>query len=122
MSEDLSKVRHVEAEDPLAATVTSQPTRALELRLKQLEALITAQSSTSANSRLIIPNVRIASTVELYNTVYFNPNTDQYEQGLAGVTVKADTFTLNPSAVAIGILVAKKSATVGDVMVGGYDT
>ncbi len=122
MAEDLSKIRHVEAEDPLAATVTSQPTRAIELRLKQLEALIQNQSSTAANSRLIIPNVRIASTVQQYNTVYFNPNTDQYEQGLAGVTVKADTFTLNPSAVAIGILVAKKSATVGDVMVGGYDS
>jgi len=118
--EDLSKIKHVAPGDPVAAEVTSQPTRAIELRLKQLQEI---SSSASGNSnRLVIPNVRIASSVALYNTVYFDPNTDQFEQGLAGVTVKSDTFTLNPSAVAVGIVVARKSSTVADVMVGGFDT
>ena len=120
MPEDLSKIRHVEPGDPVAAEVTSQPTRAIELRLKQLQS--TAASTSGNSNRLIIPNVRIASSVALYNTVYFDPSTDQYEQGLAGVTVKSDTFTLNPSAVAVGIVVAKKSSTLADVMVGGFDT
>ena len=119
MPVNLSQIRHVEAQDPLAAEITSQPTRAIELQLQQMRQ---AQAAAAAStSRIVIPNVRIASSVALYNTVFFNPNTDQFEQGLAGVTVKSDTFTLNPTAIAVGIVVARKSSTVADIMVGGYD-
>ena len=122
--EDLSKIRHVKTGDPVASKPTSQPTRALELRLNQLEQLIDRLNQSTALTKLIIPNVPIktgSEAVELDDVVYFNGNTGLYEKALAGVTVMSGVYQNNPSALAIGICVAVRGA-LGDIMIAGYDT
>jgi hypothetical protein len=122
--DDLSKIRHVKPGDPVAAKPTSQPTRAIEIRLQQLESLIESLSQSSEFSKLIIRDVAIKTGDEAVvrdDIVYFNPNTGLYEKAEATVTFAAGLYTTNPSGLAIGVCVAT-NGSVGDIMIAGYDT
>lgn len=120
---DLSKIRHVQPGDPVSAEPTSQPTRAIEIRLQQLEAALDALSQSNSLSQIIIPNVPIQNTgdnaVVVNNVVYFDANTGLYEQAIAGVTFASGVYTSNPTALALGICVAVNGA-LGDIMIAGY--
>lgn len=118
---DLSKIRHVEPLDPVASDVTSQPTRAIELRLRQIEDLLTQLTNTTVLNQLIIYNVLAANDVVLHDVVYFNPNRNLYEKALASVTLKGTTFDFNPSAIAMGVVVKVNAGNRVDILVGGYD-
>ncbi len=121
---DLSKIRHVQPKDPVAAEPTSQPTRAIEIRLQQLEAQLQALSQSTITGNLVIRNVAIKTgelAVEKDDIVYFNPNTGLYEKAVAGVTFVSGLFVTNPSALAVGVCVAV-NGVIGDVMIAGYDT
>lgn len=120
--DDLSKVRHVQELDPLAARVTSQPTRALELRLTQLEQRFSSFVTMEEFGSFIIHDVPIKTgdaAVVVDDVVYFNANTGLYEKALAGVTFYANSYQLNPSALALGICTAVNGA-LGDIMVAGF--
>jgi hypothetical protein len=121
---DLSKIRHVQTNDPVSAEVTSQPTRAIEIRLKELEDLVTVLSAANNNSKLILPNVAIRTDspnpVTLWSAVYFNPQTGLYELAAANVTVLSGVFVANPSALAVGLVCAVRGG-FADVMIGGMD-
>lgn len=124
MSEDLSKVRHVITGDPVSGPVTSQPTKALELRIKALEDLLFSQSSQTESGRIIIRNVDVQTGVggaSLWDIVYYNAATGLYEPGLAGVNFTAGVFAFNPTALALGVLVTLNGSK-GDVMILGYET
>lgn len=120
MSDNLlpNEIPHIQAQDPVSAEKSGAPDRALEQRLWRLEQLLKANLSAAANSRFVIPDQPAADDVTLWSSVYFNPNTGRYEKGLASVTFTS-TFTLNPTAMLVGIVVAKSGNQV-DVMTGGY--
>lgn len=121
--DDLSKVRHVRRGDPVAEKPTAQPTRALELRLTQLEQLVTSLTQTGEFGRLIIRNVPIKTgddAVAVDDVVFFNANTGLYEKALAGVTFATGAYNSNPSSLVLGICVAV-NGNVGDIMIAGYD-
>ena len=121
---DLSRIRHVQAGDPVAAKQTSQPTRAIEIRLQQLEEQFRALSQSSEFSKLIIRNVPIRvgdQAVTQDAVVYYNPNTGLYELAVAGVTFMSGIYQFNPTALALGICIAVRGS-IGDVMIAGYDT
>src|SRR4051812_4763109 len=121
---DLSKIRHVQPGDPVAAKETSQPTRALELRLNKLEELVASISQSSEFSKLVIRNVPIKTgitdPVVVDDVVYYNANTGLYEKAIAGVTFTSGVYTSNPTALAVGICVAVNGA-FGDIMIDGFD-
>lgn len=119
--QDLSKIRHVVPQDPVSAQVTSQPTRALELRLRELESAVFNSESSVANSQLMLYDVDIKADVGLHNAVFFNPNSGLYELAAATVTMTAGTFVTNPSALVVGIVTALRGSKA-DVMVGGAST
>lgn len=120
--QDLSKIRHVRPLDPVSAPITSEPTRALELRLKALEAAVYGSQSASNNTQLIIYNAPIntasPNAVGLYSVVYYNPNTNLYEPAAATVTLVSGTFTANPSALAVGVVIAL-NGSVANILIGG---
>lgn len=122
---DFSKIRHVQDGDPVSAPVTSQPIRAIELRLLALEALAFGASSSITNGQLIIPNVNINVTgdnaVAVDDVVFYNASTGLFEKAVASVTLVSGVFNANPTALAIGIIVAIRGSQA-DVMIGGYDT
>lgn len=122
--DDLSEIRHVQPGDPVAAKPTSQPTRAIEIRLQQLESLIESLSQSNDLSKLIIRNVPIKTVDEPVirdDIVYFNPNTGLYEKAEATVTFATGLYLTNPSGLAVGVCVAV-NGSVGDIMIAGYDT
>lgn len=121
--DDLSKVRHVKRGDPVAEKPTAQPTRALELRLQQLEQIVTSITQTGEFGRLIIRNVAIKTgdgAVAVDDVVFYNANTGLYEKGLAGVTFAQGAYNSNPSSLVVGICVAVNGSK-GDIMIAGYD-
>lgn len=122
--DDISKVRHVKRGDPVAEKPTAQPTRALELRLQQLEQLVTSITQTGEFGRLIIRNVDIKTgdqAVAVDDVVFYNANTGLYEKALAGVTFAQGAYNSNPSSLVLGICVAVNGSK-GDIMIAGYDT
>ena len=122
--DDLSKIRHVRRGDPVAEKPTAQPTRALELRLTQLEQLVSSLTSTGEFGRLVIRNVAIKTgdaAVVVDDVVYFNANTGLYEKALAGVTFLSNSYNSNPSSLVLGICVAV-NGSLGDIMIAGYET
>jgi hypothetical protein len=125
MIQDLSKIRHVQPNDPVDAGVTSQPTRAIELRLQELEALVYGTGAANLNNQLILYNMPIntqsPNQVGLYNTVFYNPNTNQYELAIADVTLVAGTFTNNPSALAVGVVIAINGG-MANILIGGANS
>ncbi len=121
---DLSKIRHVQPGDPVSATPTSQPTRAIELRLQQMQNQIDAITQSNEFSKFIIHSVPIktgSDAVAVDDIVYYNAGTGLYEKAIAGVTIISGTFDANPTALALGVCVATSGA-FGDVMIAGYDT
>ena len=119
--QDLSKIRHVQAGDPVAEIPTAQPTRALELRLKALESLVSLQSVSAESNRLVLHNVAIDPSVTERQVVYYNAGTGLFETALAAVTFAETIFNYNPTSLAIGIVLAK-NGNVAEVMIGGYDS
>ena len=119
--QDLSQIRHVQVADPVAAEVSSQPTRAIEIRLKDLENAVF--NSSTGNNALIIPNVPVKTSgpgaVALYSAVYYNPADGLYELASANVTLVSGSFIANPTSLAVGILVSL-NGNIGNVMIGGY--
>lgn len=119
--QDLSKIRHVQPLDPVAAEVTSEPTRAIEIRLKELEAIVYGAQTTN-NTQLVIYNVAVntnaPNAVGLYSIVFFNANSGLYELALANVTLVSGTFTANPTALAVGVVIALRGSQA-DIMIGG---
>lgn len=121
--DDLSKVRHVRRGDPVAEKPTAQPTRALELRLTQLESLVTSLTQSGEFGQLIIRNVPIKTgdqAVAVDDVVFFNANTGLYEKALAGVTFATGSYNSNPSSLVLGVCVAV-NGNVGDIMIAGYN-
>ena len=120
--QDLSKIRHVQPYDPVDAGVTAQPTKAIEVRLKELEAIVYGSAAANINNQLIIPNVLIQTKspnqVGLYNVVYYNPNDGLYELASANVTLTSGVFEANPSALAVGVVIAIRG-NQADVLIGG---
>lgn len=110
----------MQQDDPVAERQTAQPTRALELRLLQLEQSLTA-AQAGGLTRLIIPNQPAATDVVVDDVVYFDASTGLYQKALAGVTVAAGTYNVNPMALAFGICAATDNGRI-DVMIGGYAT
>ncbi len=117
---DLSKVRHVEANDPVSAQVSAQPTRALELAIMRAESLVASLQTATSLSRIIIPNVSIKEGVGIDDAVFFNANTGLYEKALAEVTF-FESYQLNPSALAVGVIVSVNGSK-GDLHIGGFST
>ncbi len=122
--DDLTKIRHVQPQDPLAAELTSQPTRALERRLQSLSG--SSSAAASSVTQIIIPGVPIYTSsanpdqsVVVNDTVYYNAGTGLYQKAQATVTVIGGVFTANPTALGFGVVVAVNGAQA-DVMVGGF--
>ena len=121
MQQDLNAIRHVQSQDPLVASVTSEPTRALEARLQALEALLLNQQN-GAQSQLLLFKAAIAPTVQQYDIVYFNPTTSLYQEAIASVTMFGDTFTRNPQSYALGVVWSLYPGNQADILIGGYGT
>ena len=123
--DDLSLIRHVQSGDPVAAKITSQPTRAIELRLKELEDRLDALTTRTNLGQLIIYNVPIYTgddaAVSLYDAVYYNSSDGLYEKALAGVTMVSGIFSSNPTALSLGLVIAVRGS-IADVMIGGYSS
>jgi hypothetical protein len=120
---DLSRIRHVQNEDPVSESVTAQPTRAIERRLQQAEQLL-AERSSSETSRFVLRNVPIKTgegAPGLWDAVYFNGATGQYEAALATVTFVEDAFQFNATALSMGLLI-NINGDHGDVFVLGCET
>ena len=118
--DDISIIRHVQDGDPVAGLVTSQPTRAIEQRLRALESLVDSLSSGVANpGNLVIPNVSIDPSVIVNRIVFYNSATGNYELALAGVTLMSNIFTSNSTSLAIGYVLSV-NGSIANVMVGGY--
>lgn len=116
--EDLNSIRHVQPNDPVAANVTAQPTRALEARLQQLESYFTAQANNGQAT--LLTKVSIGTSVSQYDAVYYNPTTQTYEQALASVTAYGDTFVRNPQSYVQGIVWNVYNGGTADILIGGY--
>ena len=118
----LESIRHVQPQDPVAAQITSQPTRALEVRLKRLEDAVAA--APQEGTQLLIRNAKVkvgTSAVQPYDVVFYNATTGQYEKALAAVTTQDDTFTPNASSQAAGIVWGDLHADgTADILIGGY--
>jgi hypothetical protein len=122
-TDDLSKVRHVKRGDSVSERITSQPTRALELRLGTLEQIVSSLTQIGEFGRHVIRNVPIKTgdqAVVMDDVVYFNANTGLYEKALAGVTFEAGSYNSNSSSLVVGVCLATKGS-IGDIMVSGYE-
>ena len=125
---DLSTVQHVLPGYPVSGPVSSQPTRALELRLRSLEALVQEllDQQTTGQGASIIRGVKLGTTVAgdsavaLYNVVYYDNSTGTYLPAVAGLTFQGGSYQPNAAALALGVCITVNADNTGDVMVAGY--
>lgn len=120
MPEDpqLRPIRHVQSKDLLSSKVVSQPTVELEKRVENLQQSLAAALSRGEIQNIILKNQDADENVELYNFVYFNTSTEKYSPALAKVSFDGLSFTTLPSAMAMGVVIAK-SGTKVDILVDG---
>lgn len=119
--DDLSQIRHVRNRDPVAEKPTSQPTRALERRLKILEDRLSVLAKVTELNQLVLRDVPVKvgeDAVVLDDVVYYNASSGLFEKAAAGVTFTEGGFQFNPSALAIGVCINLGSGT-GDIMIAG---
>jgi len=111
-------IRHVQPLDALSSDIVSTPTKELEERLRLLENSVANLATKGTLTNVIIKNKKIHSSVELYNTVYYNNNSGLYEQTLARVEFTGNTYNTLPTAMVVGIVV-KILGNTADILVDG---
>lgn len=116
-----NQVRHVQKGSPVTAGNTSRATRDLE---QQTRALREQLSQATLGQNLVLTAQPLDPDVLDGHVVYWNDDTQRYEQALAGVTNDSATGMLVPTAAAdaLAIVIAKQSATVGTLLLLGVAT
>jgi len=114
----LYNIRHVAPGEPVKSEIVGRPDRALEERTSYLKERLEA---AEAGRALFDTDVTIAPDVLAGQPVYWNYSTQRYERAIAAVEADDSTQTLivQPSSDCVGILYAKKSANLGDVVLYG---
>lgn len=114
----VSDVAHIQDGEPVAASVASRPDKALEARSEYLKARL---DGAGLGEAAIAHGAVLAPAVLAGHAVAWNPATQRLEPALAEVATDPSTGAFVPSwrADVLGIVLAKTSATMGDVLLGG---
>jgi len=118
MNFDQEPIRHVKDLDPLSSDLVSTPTKELEDRIRILENAIASITRKGTVSNVVIKDRTIHSSVNLYNTVYYNNSTGLYEPTIAKVEFTGNSFQTLQTGLVIGIVV-KIVGNTADILVDG---
>jgi len=113
-----SRIQHVQEQDPVSAGVTSSAPKTLEARTNYLRQVI---ESIEAGRALVWLNQPMAPEVQVGQPVYWNTETQRYEQALAAVENDLDVNSLvaKPSADVTGMVLTKDTDNNGDIAIWG---
>ena len=114
----LHNIKHVNPGEPVQAGIVSRPDRTLEERTDYLKDRLDA---SALGQVLVDSGATICSDVLPGQPVYWNWVEHRYEKALAAVAADNETQTLvvQPSSDCVGICVAKRSETLGDIVLRG---
>ena len=114
----LYNIRHISPGEAVKADVVGRPDRALEERTSYLKDRLDA---ADAGRALFDVDVTIAPDVLEGQPVFWNAQTQRYERAFAAVETDPITGGLitSPSSDCVGLLYAKKSSNLGDVVLHG---
>jgi hypothetical protein len=114
----LYNIRRVAPGEPVQAGVVNRPDAALEERTNYLKDRLDAAALGRA---LFDVDATIADNVLEGQPVFWNYQTQRYEQALAAVEndTVTQTLTVQPSSDCLGLLYKKKGPTLGDVVLRG---
>lgn len=107
--------------EPVAAAVDGRPISQLA---RQVQAVRTQNRAAGEPGSLVSRRVAMASDVVVGDTVYFNASTGRLEKALAGLAIDSVTGIASPkpSARPRGLVIAKSTATTGDILIFGSGT
>lgn len=112
-----SRIRHIQAGEPVSAGVTSRPDKAMEGRTNYLKEVI---DQIEAGRALILRDQAVAPEVLEGQPVYWNADNDRYEQALAAVeNTDVGVFAPTASSDCIGMVLAKKVGNTADIVIWG---
>jgi hypothetical protein len=114
----LHNIKHVNPGEPVQAGIVSRPDRTLEERTDYLKDRLDA----AALGRVLVDSgATISPDVLPGQPVFWNWVERRYEKALAAAAPDPETQTLvvQPSSDCVGICVAKKSETLGDIVLRG---
>lgn len=112
------RVRHIQPGEAVSAEVAGRPNRDLEARQNYLKSRLDA---AELGRILVDPDAPIASDVLIGEAVFYNSTTQRYERALAAVENDSNLGTLvwKESAAVLGIVQAKDSSDIGDIILFG---
>ena len=112
-----SRVRHIQAGEPVSAGVAGRPDKALEGRTNYLKEVI---DQIEAGRALILRDQAVAPEVLEGQPVYWNADNDRYEQALAAVeSTDVGEFAPTVSSDCMGMVLTKKVGNTADIVLWG---
>ena len=112
-----SRIRHIQVGEPVSASVASRPDKAMEGRTNYLKEVI---DQIEAGRALILRDQAVAPEVLEGQPVYWNPETDRYEQALAAVeNTDVGVFAPTASSDCLGMVLTKKVGNTADIVLWG---
>lgn len=114
----IRQVRHIQPGEPVSAEVASRPDRALQGRTDHLRDRI---NNLETGMALVDFDAAISLDVQEGFAVYWNATLQRYEPAMALMETDAETGTLVAAASAdcLGLVLTKRSAKVGDILLCG---
>lgn len=114
----LYNIRHVNAGEPVQASIVNRPDAALETRTNYLKDRLDAAALGQA---LFDIDARVADNVLEGQPVFWNHQTQQYEQAIVGVETDPETQNLvpQPSSDCLGVVYRKKMNNLADIVLRG---
>ena len=112
-----SRVRHIQAGEPVSAGVAGRPDKQMEQRTNYLKEVI---DQIEAGRALILRDQAVAPEVLEGQPVYWNADNDRYEQALAAVeNTDVGVFAPTESSECIGMVLTKKVGNIADIVLWG---
>jgi hypothetical protein len=111
-------VQHLQDGELVNASVVGRPDRQLELALNRVQTVL---DSATAGQKLVVRNAVVASDVLAGAAVFYNTQTQRYENALAQTSFDAATGVpvAATTAEVVGIVERKLSSTEADIVVTG---
>lgn len=103
--------------EQVSAATTNRPLGQLVDRTEHLKQQV-ANLSPSAG-RVVYPSAPCDSSVSLHDFVYFDPADGIYKQAIAEAAFNGIEYKATPRSFAVGWVIAKPSATLADILLGG---